>query len=94
MTSAIPVMIVSSGQDFRLCRSTHELLQAGAGPAGLVLALTLSINGIAVRVVDLETKHRVGSKGYGISVCPPSPLNSLYAQRVPVSLARSSSSIS
>jgi hypothetical protein len=94
MTCTIPVMIVSSRQVLRLCYFTDGPLQADAGPAGLILALTLSINGIAVRIVDLEPKHRVGSKGYGISVCPRSPVKSLYAERMPCSLDRSSSSVS
>jgi 2-polyprenyl-6-methoxyphenol hydroxylase-like FAD-dependent oxidoreductase len=40
----------------------------GAGPAGLVLALALSINGVTVRLVDREQTYRVGSKGAGIMV--------------------------
>jgi 2-polyprenyl-6-methoxyphenol hydroxylase-like FAD-dependent oxidoreductase len=40
----------------------------GAGPAGLVLALSLSINGIRVRLVDREQTYRIGSKGSGLTV--------------------------
>ncbi|KAF8185933.1 FAD binding domain-containing protein [Mycena galopus ATCC 62051] len=38
-------------------------LYAGAGPAGLILALILLQNGVSVRIIDKELKHRIGSKG-------------------------------
>ncbi|PCH36612.1 monooxygenase [Wolfiporia cocos MD-104 SS10] len=43
-----------------------QVLIAGAGPAGLVLALTLLKNGILVRIIDKEPKFRVGQRGAGI----------------------------
>ncbi|KZT20172.1 FAD-binding monooxygenase [Neolentinus lepideus HHB14362 ss-1] len=38
----------------------------GAGPTGLVLALTLRQNGVPVRIIDKVAKPHVGSRGSGI----------------------------
>ncbi|KAJ7255855.1 FAD binding domain-containing protein, partial [Mycena haematopus] len=38
----------------------------GAGPAGLILAISLLKNGVNVRLIEKESKHRVGSRGAGI----------------------------
>ncbi|PCH36619.1 monooxygenase [Wolfiporia cocos MD-104 SS10] len=46
--------------------SQTQVLIAGAGPAGLVLALTLIKNGISVRIIDKEYKYCVGQRGAGI----------------------------
>ena len=43
-------------------------MQAGAGPAGLVLALALVQNGIEVRIIDKEPFFRPGQRGAGIQV--------------------------
>jgi 2-polyprenyl-6-methoxyphenol hydroxylase-like FAD-dependent oxidoreductase len=40
----------------------------GAGPSGLVLALTLAMNGIPLRIIDKELTFRVGAKGAGMMV--------------------------
>lgn len=40
--------------------------QAGAGPTGLVLALTLAKNGVPVRIVEKDTQYHVGQRGPGI----------------------------
>ncbi|KAJ7779501.1 monooxygenase [Mycena maculata] len=42
--------------------SHPSVLIAGAGPSGLVLALVLLQNGVSVRVIDKEPKHRIGSR--------------------------------
>ncbi|KAH7928575.1 hypothetical protein BV22DRAFT_192143 [Leucogyrophana mollusca] len=42
------------------------VLIAGAGPAGLVAALTLLRNGIPVRIIDKEDNFRIGQRGPGI----------------------------
>ncbi|KIJ67510.1 hypothetical protein HYDPIDRAFT_180357 [Hydnomerulius pinastri MD-312] len=42
------------------------VLIAGAGPAGLVAALTLLHNGVPVRIIDKEPNHPVGQRGPGI----------------------------
>ena len=42
--------------------------QVGAGPAGLVLALSLLQNGVPVRIIDRLPKHPVGQRGSGIQV--------------------------
>ncbi|KAF7309285.1 FAD-binding-3 domain-containing protein [Mycena indigotica] len=57
-------------------RLTVSTLQAGAGPAGLVLALLLLRSGISVRIIDKEQTHRVGSRGAGVQ----SRTLELYAQ--------------
>ncbi|KAL5488262.1 hypothetical protein ACEPAI_6370 [Sanghuangporus weigelae] len=41
-------------------------LQVGAGPTGMVLALSLLKNGVRVRIVDKATQHHVLSKGAGV----------------------------
>ena len=52
----------------------HELIggygasQAGAGPTGLFLALTLLKNGVQVRVVDGDPHRHPGHRGSGIQV--------------------------
>ena len=38
----------------------------GAGPAGLVAALTLCKNGIPVRIIEKDAQHHVGQRGAGL----------------------------
>ncbi|KAG0708098.1 FAD binding domain-containing protein [Suillus ampliporus] len=46
---------------------THPpVLVVGAGPAGLVAALTLLQNGIPVRIIERDVKHRIGQRASGI----------------------------
>ncbi|KAH7908660.1 monooxygenase [Hygrophoropsis aurantiaca] len=42
------------------------VLVVGAGPSGLVLALSLLKNGVSVRIVDKDTALHVGQRGAGI----------------------------
>ncbi|KAG2153642.1 FAD binding domain-containing protein [Suillus bovinus] len=42
------------------------VLVVGAGPAGLVAALTLLQNGISVRIIDKDPNPRIGQRGPGI----------------------------
>jgi 2-polyprenyl-6-methoxyphenol hydroxylase-like FAD-dependent oxidoreductase len=42
--------------------------QVGGGPAGLVLAISLSKNGIPVRIIEKNPHPRVGQRGAGIMV--------------------------
>ncbi|KAK0438015.1 FAD binding domain-containing protein [Armillaria borealis] len=42
------------------------VLIVGAGPSGLSLALALSQNGVAVRVIDKASTYRVGQRGSGV----------------------------
>ncbi|KAG1791730.1 FAD binding domain-containing protein [Suillus plorans] len=42
------------------------VLVVGAGPAGLVAALTLLQNGISVRIIDKDPHPRIGQRGTGI----------------------------
>ncbi|KZT20697.1 hypothetical protein NEOLEDRAFT_829633 [Neolentinus lepideus HHB14362 ss-1] len=44
----------------------RPILIVGAGPTGLVAALTLRQNGIPVRIIDKEPKPHFGSRGSGI----------------------------
>ncbi|KZT17493.1 FAD/NAD(P)-binding domain-containing protein [Neolentinus lepideus HHB14362 ss-1] len=41
-------------------------MQAGAGPAGLVLAITLRQNGVPVRIIDKEPTYHIGARASGI----------------------------
>ncbi|KAJ7093879.1 FAD binding domain-containing protein [Mycena belliarum] len=43
-----------------------SVLIAGAGPSGLILALVLLQNGVPVRIIDKEPKHRIGARGTGV----------------------------
>ena len=45
-----------------------SLLQVGAGPTGLCLALTLVQNGVNVRIIDKEPTPRIGRRGAGVTV--------------------------
>jgi hypothetical protein len=49
-------------------RLTSAYYQVGAGPTGLILAATLAMNGVSVRLVERESAPRRGSKGSGIMV--------------------------
>ncbi len=72
MDEATKVLIVSN----RLLPSIRKTLtiplikcmQSGAGPSGLVLALSLLQNGIPVRIIDKEFGPRLGERGAGVSV--------------------------
>ncbi|KJA28211.1 hypothetical protein HYPSUDRAFT_34602 [Hypholoma sublateritium FD-334 SS-4] len=44
-----------------------KILISGAGPSGLVLALSLRKNGIPVRIIDKEFGPRIGERGAGVS---------------------------
>ncbi|KAG2153626.1 FAD-binding monooxygenase [Suillus bovinus] len=44
-----------------------HVLVVGAGPAGLVAALTLLQNGIPVRIIDKDPNPRIGQRGPGIA---------------------------
>jgi len=46
--------------------SPPPVLIVGAGPSGLVAALTLLQNGISVRIIEKESKQRIGQRGSGI----------------------------
>ncbi|PPQ68063.1 hypothetical protein CVT26_007347 [Gymnopilus dilepis] len=46
--------------------ATEPILISGAGPAGLILALTLAKNGIPIRIIDKEPGPKPGEKGAGI----------------------------
>ncbi|KAJ7701801.1 FAD binding domain-containing protein [Mycena rosella] len=43
-----------------------SVLITGAGPTGLILALVLLQNGVSVRIIEKELKHRIGSRGAGV----------------------------
>ncbi|KAF8185934.1 FAD binding domain-containing protein [Mycena galopus ATCC 62051] len=49
-----------------MANPSRAVLIAGAGPSGLILALILLQNGVSVRIIDKEVKHRIGSRGTGI----------------------------
>ncbi|EMD32572.1 hypothetical protein CERSUDRAFT_126688 [Gelatoporia subvermispora B] len=46
--------------------ATAPVLIAGAGPAGLILALTLLKNGVSVRIIEKSPTYRIGQRGAGI----------------------------
>ncbi|KAJ7662140.1 FAD binding domain-containing protein [Mycena polygramma] len=46
--------------------SSASVLIAGAGPSGLILAIILLKNGVSVRIIDKELKHRGGTRGSGV----------------------------
>ena len=46
----------------------NAILQVGAGPTGLTLALALLKNGVSVRIIDKLKEPRIGQKGTGIMV--------------------------
>lgn len=43
-------------------------MKVGAGPAGLVLALTLLKNGVSVRIIEKDEQHHHGERGSGVLV--------------------------
>ncbi|KAI0314589.1 FAD binding domain-containing protein [Amylostereum chailletii] len=46
--------------------SKPSVLVVGAGPAGLVMALSLAQNGIPLRIIDKSDSHHAGSRGFGL----------------------------
>ncbi|KAH9943975.1 monooxygenase [Amylocystis lapponica] len=46
--------------------SPVSVLVVGAGPAGLVLAISLAKNGISLRIIEKETQRHVGQRGAAI----------------------------
>ena len=44
---------------------SHFTLQSGAGPSGLVLALTLAKNGVSVRIIEKDREFHQGHRGAG-----------------------------
>ncbi|KAK7030997.1 hypothetical protein VNI00_010229 [Paramarasmius palmivorus] len=44
-----------------------NVLIVGAGPSGLVLALSLLQNGLSVRIIDKSPNHMIGQRGAGIT---------------------------
>ena len=68
MDTPLPVLVVRT-----TCVACTELpadvmTQAGAGPTGLVLGLTLLQCGIRVRVVDKDSNRHPGQRGAGLQV--------------------------
>ncbi|KAF9002996.1 monooxygenase [Cyathus striatus] len=43
-----------------------SVLVVGAGPSGLILALSLLRNRVSVRIIEKEVSHRVGERGAGL----------------------------
>ncbi|KAJ6588595.1 hypothetical protein B0H19DRAFT_1367169 [Mycena capillaripes] len=52
-------------------------LIAGAGSSGHILAIVLFQNGVSVRIIDKEMKHRTGSRGSTIQAHTLEPYNIL-----------------
>ncbi|KII86789.1 hypothetical protein PLICRDRAFT_55688 [Plicaturopsis crispa FD-325 SS-3] len=46
--------------------TSQSVLVVGAGPAGLVAALTLAQSGVSVRIINRETQHLAGQRGAGV----------------------------
>ncbi|KAF4566117.1 hypothetical protein EYR40_002068 [Pleurotus pulmonarius] len=44
----------------------HSVLIVGAGPTGLILAITLALNGVRARVIERDTVRKIGQRGAGI----------------------------
>lgn len=42
--------------------------QVGAGPSGLIMALSLIQSGVQVRIIDKNQSFRLGSRGFGVQV--------------------------
>ena len=59
-------MSTSSNEYFDLRIILHP--QVGAGPTGLVAALTLLRNGVRVRIIEKDAEHHRGERGFGIMV--------------------------
>ena len=84
-SESTPVLIVSTCNLEHLTNvlirrlSNSRLAQVGAGPAGLVAALTLLKNGIHPRIIDKARAFHRSSRAAGVQVrvrvsqCPPRP---------------------
>ena len=46
-------------------------MQAGSGPSGLVLALTLAQNGVPVRIIEKDIQFHNGTRGPAVQVRSP-----------------------
>lgn len=51
-------------------RSRVPVLIVGAGPAGLIAALSLAQNGIPLRIIDKSAEFQSGTRGPGVMVSP------------------------
>lgn len=63
----IPVLVVRL-LCFLCITDMYLSTQVGAGPVGLVLALTLLKNGVPVRIIEKEQTPRIGQRGAGVMV--------------------------
>lgn len=64
--------------------STIPVLVVGAGPAGLVAALTLAQNGIPVRIIDKDAVFHTGSRGFGVQVSKNASNLAMFKETDPV----------
>ena len=66
---AQPQVLVVSPATFLTSPSLPKICgEVGAGPSGLLLALSLLKNGVPVRIIEKEEDNNVGDRGAGIMV--------------------------
>ncbi|KAI6154823.1 hypothetical protein BKA82DRAFT_23200 [Pisolithus tinctorius] len=63
-----------------MAAGTTPVLVAGAGPTGLIAALTLAQINVLVRIIDKEPQHRPGQRGPGIQ---PRTFELFHIPRIP-----------
>lgn len=61
----LPLIVQISSAEISLT----AIYQAGSGPAGLYLALSLLMTGVKVRVIEKDKAFHTGSRGVGLHVC-------------------------
>ncbi|KAF8959501.1 FAD binding domain-containing protein [Flammula alnicola] len=63
MASYSPSTAITSSES-----KSPTILIVGAGPSGLILALSLLRNGVPVRVIEKTKRHRIGQRGAGLTL--------------------------
>ena len=67
MSPQLPVLVVRPVESFSPHCFEH-LLQVGSGPTGLVAAISLTRNGIPVRIIEKRDSFHGGVRGTGLMV--------------------------
>lgn len=67
--SPLPVLVVRNlHRSINVISKFINIMQVGAGPSGLVLALSLLKANVPFRIIEKSTTHHKGTRGAGMMV--------------------------